>query len=144
VQAEADDLRSQNQQLNKQFAAASSEVKTLKAQVRGKGGRRRRARRQLPRLARLCPCLLPGVSPDPAAAAAPSSLSPPPPPPQVAQLSEAVQSEKFELMNAGQENERLREQIVQSPEKFQRSLADLQARRGGGGGAGRGRAGGDA
>lgn len=34
-------------------------------------------------------------------------------PTQVAQLSEAVQAEKFELMNATQENERLREQIVQ-------------------------------
>jgi hypothetical protein len=39
-----------------------------------------------------------------------------------------VQSEKFELMSAQQENERLREQIVQSPEKFQRSLAEMQAR----------------
>lgn len=33
VQAEADDLRGQNQQLNKQFAAASNEVKALKGQV---------------------------------------------------------------------------------------------------------------
>jgi hypothetical protein len=39
VQSEADDLRSQNQQLNKQFAAASTEVKTLKAQVGGAAGR---------------------------------------------------------------------------------------------------------
>jgi hypothetical protein len=78
VQAEADELRAQNQQLNRQFAAASADVKSLKSQA--------------------------------------------------AALSEAVQAEKFELMNAGQEGERLREQIVQSPEKFQRSLADLQAR----------------
>jgi hypothetical protein len=56
----------------------------------------------------------------------PDLPTPPPARPQVAQLSEVVQSEKFELMNATQENERLREQIVQSPEKFQRSLADLQ------------------
>jgi hypothetical protein len=32
----------------------------------------------------------------------------------VAQLSEAVQAEKFELMNGQQEHERLREQIVQA------------------------------
>ncbi|KAI8474597.1 MAG: Nuf2 family-domain-containing protein [Monoraphidium minutum] len=76
VQAEADELRGINQQLNKQFAAASSEVKTLKTQV--------------------------------------------------SQLSESVQAEKFELMAAGQENERLREQVVQSPEKFKRSLNELQ------------------
>lgn len=47
---------------------------------------------------------------------------------QVAQLSEQVQSEKFELMNAQGENERLREQIVQSPERFQRSLQEMQVR----------------
>lgn len=35
VQAEADELRAQNQQLNKQFAAASTEVKALKGQVGG-------------------------------------------------------------------------------------------------------------
>ena len=34
MQAEADELRGQNQQLNKQFAAASTEVKALKTQVR--------------------------------------------------------------------------------------------------------------
>lgn len=42
MQAEADDLRSQNQQLNKQFAAASGEVKTLKGQVRALWGPARR------------------------------------------------------------------------------------------------------
>ncbi|KIY97422.1 Kinetochore protein nuf2, partial [Monoraphidium neglectum] len=54
---------------------------------------------------------------------------------QVAQLSEAVQAEKFELMNGQQEHERLREQIVQaraargvfSPDKFKRSLVELQS-----------------
>ena len=44
-----------------------------------------------------------------------------------AQLSEAVQAEKFELVAAQQENERLREQVVASPEKFQKSLAEMQA-----------------
>ena len=38
MQAEADELRAVNQQLNKQFAAASNEVKTLKAQVRARQG----------------------------------------------------------------------------------------------------------
>lgn len=43
MQAEADELRGQNQQLNKQFAAASSEVKALKSQVRYKQLPTRRA-----------------------------------------------------------------------------------------------------
>lgn len=42
-------------------------------------------------------------------------------------LADAAQAEKFELLAAKQENERLQDQIVQSPEKFQRSLAELTA-----------------
>uniref|UniRef100_A0A383VHS0 Uncharacterized protein n=1 Tax=Tetradesmus obliquus TaxID=3088 RepID=A0A383VHS0_TETOB len=40
-------------------------------------------------------------------------------------LADAAQAEKFELLAAKQENDRLNDQIVQSPEKFQRSLAEL-------------------
>eukprot|EP00775_Hariotina_reticulata_P004190 gene4190-4438_t len=42
-------------------------------------------------------------------------------------LADAAQAEKFELLSAKQENDRLQDQIVQSPEKFQRSLAELTA-----------------
>ncbi|KAF8060492.1 kpr-2 [Scenedesmus sp. PABB004] len=42
-------------------------------------------------------------------------------------LADAAAAEKFELLAAKQENERLNDQIVQSPEKFQRSLAELTA-----------------
>eukprot|EP00879_Flechtneria_rotunda_P009721 GHRR01010170.1.p2 GENE.GHRR01010170.1~~GHRR01010170.1.p2 ORF type:complete len:464 (+),score=213.62 GHRR01010170.1:562-1953(+) len=42
-------------------------------------------------------------------------------------LADAAQAEKFELLAAKQESDRLNDQIVQSPEKFQRSLAELTA-----------------